>query len=780
MRKCCLLFSIVLLQALGQQASSQLTIKGKIVDANTKEALPGASIRCGDEQCNAASKSNAEGDFELSCRQCCKKLVITAAGYVAADVSLSEGYHVVMLYPDVTQLQEVVVTAAKGEAIKRSEAPIAISVLSNKVIQDAKATSFDQVLNKVSGVNMVNLGNEQHEMSIRQPMTTRSVFLYLEDGVPIRTSGLYNHNAILEINMASVKSIEVIKGPSSSLYGSEAIGGVVNFITAAPAAIPVLKLSAQLNNIGYKRADLVASASKGKWGFMLSGYYADKYNGYLQYSDFHKATLTAKIDYHFSPRTVLTNSITWLNYYSDMSGSIDSAMFASHTFSNLQTFTYRKVDALRYRSTLTHTWNENSKTTATLLLRDNTIGQNPAYRIKDDYHRQGSVFVGNKELAHGEINDNSFTSFSFIGQHKQSFGWKKSVLIGGLSVDLSPSTYKAGYIRIKKDTITRKYVSYETTDSVLTDYATGLNNYAAFLSYEFSPVEKLRIVSSIRYDLFHYTFTNHLTPSAFSGSPNTINNFSRFSPKLGFTYHFSSKTGMYANYSEGFVPPQITELYTGIKVPELKPAVFYNYEIGGWFTLVPGKVVADLSIYHLKGSNEIISVKLDDGSFANENAGRTLHKGIEAGLNVTAPRDLSIRFSGAYSRHIFIDYTEKGVPYNGNEMNNAPAWLYNVEAWYRPSFAKGLRIGAEWQHVGEYFADPQNSATYKGYDVLNLRAGYQFYGWEVWVNILNATDSYYSYITSKSSFGYSYQLAEPVNFNAGISYDFGNLFKSKK
>ncbi len=64
---------------------------------------------------------------------------------------------------------------------------------------------------------MVNLGNEQHQMSIRQPMTTKSLFLFLEDGIPVRTTGLFNHNALLEMNMAAVKNIEVIKGPSSSL-----------------------------------------------------------------------------------------------------------------------------------------------------------------------------------------------------------------------------------------------------------------------------------------------------------------------------------------------------------------------------------------------------------------------------------------------------------------------------------------------------------------------------------------------------------------------------------
>lgn len=680
----------------------------------------------------------------------------------------------------VSILDQVVVSANRGEAVKRSQAPVAISIIDNKLIRDTRAISADQLLNKISGVNMVSLGNEQHQMSIRQPMTTKSLFLYLEDGIPIRTTGLYNHNALLEMNLAATKTIEVIKGPSSSLYGSEAIGGVVNFITAAPSASPVLKLSAQANNIGYKRADLVSSFSSGKWGFLLSGYYADKKNGYLEYSDFNKSVLTARIDYRFSNKTDLSNSITWMDYDSDMPGGIDSAMFASKSFTNLQTFTYRKVNALRYRSILTHKWNDNGKTTISVLFRDNSIGQNPAYRIKDDYRRVNGVFIGNKELAHGEINESSFKSYSAILQHRQNFKWKNAVLIGGFNVDISPSAFDANYIRIKKDTISKKYISYANTDSLLSDYKTKLNNYAGFLNFEFGPVEKLRVVASLRYDFFHYDFNNHLLPSAFSGSNDTVNNFSRFSPKIGFTYNFSKRTGFYANYSQGFVPPQVSELYTGVKVPSIRPPVFYNYEVGGWVQFIQNRLAADFSIYQLDGTNEIIPVKLDDGSYANQNAGKTQHRGIEFGVNAVIAEGLTARLGGAYSKHEFVEYVEKGTKYNGNEMNNAPNWIYNAEAWYKPSFLKGARIGAELQHVGSYFVDPQNTGKYKGYNVLNIRTGYTFNGIDIWLNVMNVTDNYYSYITTKSAFGYSYQLAEPVNVNAGVSYDLANIFKSKR
>ena len=769
---------LAILLATAQAVHAQHIVKGKIIDASTKEAVQGATIHCTTEGCSCGCTTNASGEFEMKCTDC-RSALITSVGYAQQRVSLTENPFVVSLLPSASLLQEVVLSANRGEAVQRSQAPVAIALLNSKTIQDAKPTTVDQVLNKVSGVNMVNLGNEQHEMSIRQPITTRSLFLYLEDGIPIRTTGLYNHNALLEMNMVATKSIEVIKGPSSSLYGSEAIGGVVNFITAAPTAIPVLKLSAQGNNIGYRRVDLMSSVLSGKWGFVLSGYYADKRNGFLQYSDYHKGTFTGRIDYRFSNKTTLSNSVTWLNYYSDMAGGIDSTMFANKSFKNPQTFTYRKVDALRYHSTLTQQWNEGSKTTVSILYRNNTIGQNPAYRVKDDYRRQGSVFVGKKDVAHGEINESSFKSYSLIAQHKQSLAWKDAVFIGGLNVDLSPSTYDAAYIKIKKDTLSNRYVSYQNTDSVLTNYATGLNNYAAFANFEFSPFKKLRVVASLRYDFFHYNFDNHLKPSAFSGSPDTVSNFHRVSPKLGATYNFSSRSGIYANYSEGFVPPQVSELYTGVKVPNILPSIFYNYEAGGWFEVIKNKLSADISVYQLSGTNEIISVKLDDGSYINQNAGRTSHKGIEAAINATPVSDVSFRLSGAYSQHKFVTYVEKGVSYNGNEMSNAPNWIYNTEVWYKPSYVKGLRIGAEVQHIGSYYVDPQNTAMYNGYNVLNLRAGYQFKGVEVWLNVLNATDNYYSYITTKSAFGYSYQLAEPRNFNVGLSYDFANLFKKK-
>ena len=618
-----IIITVVLLTA---SINLRSQVKGRVIDASTKEPVPGATIQCSDNQATCGTVTNAAGNFELKCSDC-KNVVISCIGYAQTTLTEKNDFNSIFLFRLSSSLDEIVLSANRGEAVKRSQAPVAIAIINHTTIQDIKPTTPDQLLNKISGVNMVNLGNEQHQMGIRQPMTTKSLFLYLEDGIPIRTTGLFNHNALLEMNMAAVKSIEVIKGPSSSLYGSEAIGGAVNFITAVPTAVPIFKLSLQGNNIGYKRADLNTSFRKGKWGFLLSGYYAQRRNGYLEYTDYDKGTITGRIDYHFSDHTTITNSVTWVDYDNDMAGGVDSTMFASRSFSNPQTFTYRKVNAFRYHTTLTQRWKDNNKTTVTALYRKNSIGQNPAYRVRDDYRRQGNVFSGQKDVAHGEINRSSFTSYAVIAQHKQNLFMNRGSVIAGASMDLSPSDYNAQYIRIKKDTVSNRYTSFANTDSALTNYKTILNNYAVFGNLEYSPVKKLRVVASLRYDVFSYNFNNFLAPSAFSGSPDTLSRFNRLSPKLGFTYNFTSRIGIYTNYSEGFVPPQVSELYTGVKVPQIKPSVFNNYEAGGWVELVKNKLSADISVYKLEGNNEIISVKLDDGTFANRNAGKTSHKG---------------------------------------------------------------------------------------------------------------------------------------------------------
>src|SRR5258708_21912926 len=104
------------------------------------------------------------------------------------------------------------------------------------------------------------------------------------------------------MNGREAKQIGSIGGPAYSLYGAEAIGGAVNVITQAPPASPNGYVSVQGNNNGYKRADAQVGTTVGKWGFIASGYYANRTDGPIQYSDFHKTAVTLRADYRASDR----------------------------------------------------------------------------------------------------------------------------------------------------------------------------------------------------------------------------------------------------------------------------------------------------------------------------------------------------------------------------------------------------------------------------------------------------------------------------------------------
>lgn len=751
-----LVASLLMLTAFAQSR------KGTLYDNDTKEPLSGASIKAGDK----IYQSAYDGSFSIPSG--INEIEITYTGYITKKISTANLN--IALQKGNNNMQEIIVSANRT-AQKRSEAPVAIASISKQTIEDTKAQRLDQLLNKVSGVFMVNLGNEQHEMSIRQPMTTKSLFLYMEDGIPIRTTGVYNHNALLEMNLPAAKSIEVIKGPSSALYGSEAIGGAVNIITQGAPAFTSGQVSVQMNDKGYKRTDAQFGTSFGKWGIVASGYYANKSNGPIEYSDFSKKAFSLRSDYRPNDKTNWVNTFALVDYYSDMSGSIDSVKFANKNYTSLHTFTYRSVYALRYKSMLTHQWNEKSTTNVSLLFRDNSVGQNPSYSVAS---------TSNPTKFKGQINDNAFKTYALFVNHTQKLNWLNSKVIAGASLDFSPQNYYAKFISITKDLTSGKYVSYQApaVDSFLSKYKTGIINLASYVDYECSPVKNLKFVAALRYDAFQYYFINNVPNSASVSTASTINSFSRLTPKLGFTYNYKA-VGIYANYSEGYVPPQLTELYSSVKeAPYLLPQTFTNYEVGGWASLLKNKIYLDWSLYRLIGTNEIISVKQSDNSTVNQNAGSTKHIGVEYGITYKPINDLFIRFSGTNAKHTFITNVVKGVDYSGKEMSGAPRFTGNAEIMYKPSYIKGFRISAEWQHQGSYFMDDLDKYKYGGFDVLNLRAGYQIKGFEIWINAINATNVYYSTFSSKNATtsgnaSYSYSLGDPREITIGLAWHFG-------
>jgi len=767
------LLASILLMGVQTIAQNINEVKGIIIDNKTNEPIPFVSVA--DSKTNKGTSTDFSGTFILSSETSIDSITVSYIGYEKTTVK-AQNNTAISLKQSAVALNEYVVTSDRGLE-KRTEAPIAISSISAQTIADNKPTSIDQVLNQTAGVYMVDIGSEQHTMSIRQPINYGATYLYLEDGVPIRSSGLFNHNALLEINMANTSKVEIIRGPASSLYGSEAIGGAVNFISNRPSTLPTTGISLQGNNLGYKRTDFYASNTFKKLGVRLAGYYAKNEDGFNEHSDFDKLALSLALNYQLSSKTEISLNNTFVDYYADMTGSLDSTEFFDKKYTSNHTFTNRQVDAFRSKLSLNQYWNKNAKSSLVGYFRNNSIKQNPAYRVKDDFRPWMPVGMqGESNLAHGELNDNSFNSYGAILQHKQGFKFLKTRITAGGSMDYSPNQYIANYLTIVKND-EGVYESFEKQDSLLADYSANLMNTAGYLQFSIEPLKKLKLTGGVRYDVFTYDYKNNLDSNAFSGVPDSRDVYSQLTPKAGLTYDIGGNSGFYTNYSQGFVPPQITELYRGVKVPSLQPAQYNNSELGFWMTSANNKAKIEIAFYQIDGTNEIISVRLDDGSTVKQNAGNTRHKGVEYTLRYQLSKGLNLKLNGTNAQHTFVDYVESGTDFSDRTMTGSPGWIANVQLTYKPHFLKGFRISGEVQHLDKFYMDAANTKEYEGYDIFNIRLGYEWKSIELWANIMNVTDELYATNASSSQWGDSYTTGNPRHVTIGIGY---NFVKKKK
>ncbi|MCA6500618.1 MAG: TonB-dependent receptor [Chitinophagaceae bacterium] len=761
---------IILLNTTNAFSQEEKLVKGKVFDIYTKEPIQGATLRT--LISSQSTISNALGEFTINLKSMKDSIIVSFIGYQSVVIGNNSNMNI-SLSPSNLELQSVVVTANRGAAL-RTESPIAISRLSPKLIDESKASMVYELINKTPGVIMPSYNNEQHAMAIRQPMGTSAYYLYMEDGIPIRPLGVFNHNALLEINQFAISSIEVVKGPVSSIYGPEAVGGAVNFIMQRPTLVPTAKVGIQFDNWGFRRVQFGGGAKVKKFGFYIGGLSSQQTNSWMAASDYDKTSINARLEYNFSEKTRLIGSLIYGKYYSQMSGSVDSTMFYSRNYVSSSDFTYRKSDATRSRLTLEHDWNTNSKSFITLFQRSNQHGQNPSYGIR---WTPGAV------TARGEINSNNFESYGVIAQHSQKFSFLNSKLIIGGVLDLSKNDYWSYRIDLKaKLDPTNRFVEKYTIDRErpelpIANYNGDINNYAGYVQYDFEPLSKLRISIGGRYDVMDLDYINNVN--------NTSGNitYERFTPKVGVTYDLGKGKGIYANYSQGFSPPSLTAIFrprpntTPVQFyTNLNPAYFNNYEIGWWASLLKNKVYVDVTVYQMDGRNELLNIRQPDNSTDFQSAGKTLHRGIEFGITAKPNEQYWFRFGGTNALHRFEDFEISKNPADnfknlgGFEMPSSPRWSWNTEFTYYPKWVNNLRTSLEWQFLSSWYQNQINTVKYEGYNLLNFRVGYKWKGIEVYSNIMNITNELFANSASRGN-----NTADRTTFNPGAprTYVFG-------
>ena len=751
--------------------------KIKVLNSITNEPIVGASLKKGDK---TISISNERGEFQVKEKG---EFTVTALGFKATKTT---GETSPIFLEESTQTLESVVVTASRQAATRAQTPVAIHKIGSALIQDTKALQLTEIINKVPGVVMLDYRNEQHGMGIRQPFGTSAYFLYMEDGLPLRPLGVFNHNALIESNLQGLNSVEVIKGPASSLYGPEAVGGAINLITKTAPGIPTAQVGLQVDEWGYKRVQFTAGAQLGKkWSIMTGGYVARQKGSWASNSDFDKSSINVRLDYQLTPKTKLWGSFAYNDYFSQTGGNIDSTGYYSRSYKSPADFTYRSSFSSRSRLTLEHKWSSIANSSLTAFYRDNALGQNPSYSIS---------WTSPALTASGQVNQNSFKSVGLMGQHSQNFEFLNSKLVAGFLLDRSPNDYwayrinLAATLRPDKKSVEKFTITQVLPSTFLGNYSAVIWNKAAYAQFDLHPVEKLRLSLGGRFDQMSFDYTNFIDNSTGTKS------YEQFSPKLGVTYEASSALGFYGNFSKGFSPPALSAVFrarpaaqaaaTGEKFYlSIDPAVFSNYEAGGWASLWQNKVFFDYTFYRLEGNNELLGIRQPDNTTDYQSAGKTLHEGIEYQITIRPNDSWNFRFGGTNAKHTFVDFvlstraSDALKNVNGKEMPQAPNFIANSEVTYK---YKGARIALEWQKIGPWFQDQVNRVSFEGVSVFNLRMGYHYKAYQFFTNILNLGDALYATTATRGNNATdksTYTPAAPRTVVAGVQIDVFQLFK---
>ncbi|GAB4494526.1 MAG: TonB-dependent receptor [Saprospiraceae bacterium] len=249
------------------------TFKGRVADTNTGEPLAFATVQA--TEFSTGTLTDTAGFFTLQVPKGFEKIKIAVSlvGYVRQSIVLkiNEKDVEIRLVPDESNLKEVVVTGTMKE-IRKADSPVPVEVFSPKFFLRNPTPSLFDAIQMVNGVrpqlqcNVCNTG-DIHINGMEGPYT-----MVLIDGMPI-VSGLSTVYGLSGIPNSVLQRMEVVKGPAASLYGSEAMGGLINIITKDPAERPELRLDLNGTTYGELNADAAGSLTLGKAKTLLSANY---------------------------------------------------------------------------------------------------------------------------------------------------------------------------------------------------------------------------------------------------------------------------------------------------------------------------------------------------------------------------------------------------------------------------------------------------------------------------------------------------------------------------
>ncbi|MGE6698250.1 TonB-dependent receptor [Hyphomonas sp. NPDC076900] len=633
-------------------------------------------------------------------------------------------------------------------ADRSQQAPGARTLLDATVIADTAADRPAEILNQAPAVNIQMNSGQEHLISIRSPVLTggagQGSFLILENGVPIRSPAFGNVNALIEPHHEVADAIEIVRGPASAKYGSNAVHGLLNFILPDAGSPQSARFS--YSTLGRLRGDAsvnLSASTRLSLSLMEDDGWRDDTGSQQQKLSLVSSADLAGWDASFWLAASSLNQET-ASFIQGPDAYKDRDL--SETNPNPEAF--RDAWSARLGARLSR---EVGPGTLTLL---------------PNIHTQAMIF-SQHFLPYGGVEKNGHTGGGVLARYEFT-------PTGPIQWRLGADTdFATGYLReIQPD----PNPSPNFPQGLHYDYTVDTAVFALWGEADWQLTDNLRLLAGLRGETHGYDYTTR-APTGINGrfnvTPDRTDDFTFLTPKLGLVWD-QSWGALYANYARGARAPQVSDLYRlqSLQLPgEIDTETLDSLEIGARGALLYGHLTFDVAAWWMEKENFFFR----DSDGLNVTDGATRHFGIDA--------EATFRFTDTLSATGNLAWSEQTYTFNrpvvaaqerivdGNLIDTAPEWLGNARLDWKASSA--LKLSLTLDHVGDYFMDPANTVTYPGHTVLGARAGYVFTdGLEGYIIVRNLTDKKYA---DRADVGFGnerYFPGEPVNAAFGITKKF--------
>ncbi|MCF7519828.1 TonB-dependent receptor [Pseudoalteromonas sp. L21] len=667
-------------------------------------------------------------------------------------------------YAATTELEHITTTASRTEVLA-DPLPVVVSNISKQQLALIAPTHIEQALKQVAGANLQHGNGQEYLPALRSPVFSGAGacggLLTAEDGIPLRAAGFCNINELFEAHTEMAERIEVLKGPGSALYGSNAVHGVINVITH-DSTYDHNRFGFDYGSFGYTRYKLGSGHDFGQQGVGINASIT-RDTGYRDDEgvDQEKISLRHRFD---GANLTVNSGLTYTHLDQHTAGYIEG--FESYkdediAQSNPNPDAFRKARSLRIWSKINWSRDENNTFTFTPYIRDQSMTFFKHFLPGTPLEENAQQGVGLQSSWQHKLSDSSHLTMGFDGELTDA---------DFLQYQDSPTEGSAFLVATVPQ---GKHYDYQVTSTLL----------APFINLDWQ-LNDLLISLGGRYERMRYDYQNHMLAGRtkedgtqctmggcrYSRPASGVNRFTNFSPKLGLSYQYADNQFFYANASEGYRAPQAAELYQLQReqnVADLKSEIAKNLELG--LKGQQAKLHYVFSIYAMNKKNTIFR----DSDFYYVNDGQTQHRGIELELAYAITSSLSMQFAASHAKHTYsYNQVLGGVNINGNLIDTAPRNIANLQLLWQANDM--TRIGLELHTTSSYFTDPENQHSYEGHSLVNLRAAWQLTPkLTVTARINNLTDEHYAERADYTTFsGDRYFPGRPRNAMLSASYQF--------